>query len=188
LPRTEMAVRSTATTREGRMARGSRGVLAGMVAAAAGLAAALALAQPPLPRATPKPGYVTPPENSAGLYPVSGEPVFKARCAGCHEPAIDRAPDRKALAARSPEEVYDALTVGAMKTIGATLSPSELYGVTRFLTGKSSTPQTAQGPDPNVCAKHGPLQPGGPQWNGWGRDVVNSRYQPKPGFAAADIP
>jgi polyvinyl alcohol dehydrogenase (cytochrome) len=157
---------------------------------AAGLAASLALAQPPAGRPvyTPKPGYVVPPENSAGLYPVSGEPIFKARCAGCHEPAVDRAPDKRALAARSPEEVYDALTVGAMKPIAAGMSPAEIYGVTRFLTGKVPTPQTAQGPDPNLCARHGPLQPKGPQWNGWGRDVVNSRYQPKPGFAAADIP
>lgn len=158
-----------------------------VLAAAVVLAAGIAGAQAP-PRPTPKPGYVTPPENSAGLYPISGEPIFKARCAGCHDPAVDRAPTRAQLAGRSPEEVYDALTVGAMKTIGATLSPAELYGVTRFLTGKSPTPQTAQGPDPNVCASHGPLRPDGPRWNGWGRDLANSRYQPEPGFTAADIP
>ena len=57
-------------------------------------------ARPPPP--TPKPGYVVPPENSAGLYPVSGEPIFKARCAGCHEPAIDRAPTRQELRRRAP--------------------------------------------------------------------------------------
>src|SRR6185436_4977527 len=45
-----------------------------------------------------------------------------------------------------------------------------------------------QGPDPNVCATHPPLKPEGPQWNGWGRDLANSRYQPNPGFGAADIP
>ena len=151
------------------------------------LVASWALAQPPA-RPVPKPGYVTPPENSAGLYPISGEPIFKARCASCHEPAIERAPDRAQLRARSPEEVYDALTIGAMKPMGDAMTPAEIYGVVRFLTGKSPTPQTAQGPDPNVCATHGALQPNGPQWNGWGRDVANSRYQPKPGFAAADIP
>jgi polyvinyl alcohol dehydrogenase (cytochrome) len=162
-------------------------------AAAVGLAlgvAAAAAQQPPPgpPRPTPKPGYVTPPENSAGLYPISGEPIFKAKCAGCHEPAVDRAPTKQELEARSPEEVYDALTGGAMRTIGASMSPAEIYGVVRFLTGKSPTPQTAQGPDPNLCAKSGPIQAAGPQWNGWGRDPINSRYQPKPGFAAADIP
>ena len=153
------------------------------LAALAGLALCVsaAMAQQPAgpPRPTPKPGYVAPPENSAGLYPVNGEPIFKARCAACHAPAIDRAPTKEQLEARSPEEVYDALTGGAMKTIGAGMTPAEIYGVVRFLTGKSPTPQTAQGPDPNRCATNGPIQAGGPQWNGWGRDVENSRYQPR---------
>ena len=138
--------------------------------------------------ATPKAGYVVPPENSAGLYPVSGEPIFKAKCAGCHEPATGRAPTREMLGARAPEEVYDALTIGAMKPMAAGLSDAELYGVVRFITGKSPVPNVVQGPDPNPCKVNGPLQPNGPQWNGWGRDLANSRYQPKPGFAAADIP
>lgn len=153
------------------------------------IAASLAFAQTPArPVYTPKPGYVTPPENSAGLYPISGEPIFKARCAACHEPAVERAPDRKALSARAPEEVYDALTVGQMKPMAEGMTPAEIYGVVRYLTGKSPTPQTAQGPDPNLCPTHGPLKAEGPRWNGWGRDLENSRYQPDPGFAAADIP
>ena len=68
------------------------------------------------------------------------------------------------------------------------MTPAELYGVVRFITGKSPTPQATQGPDPNLCKSNRPLQPNGPQWNGWGRDLANSRYQPKPGFAAGDIP
>src|SRR5205085_8337004 len=133
-----------------------------MAVAAAGMMAAVAFAQPAPPARpaapTPKPGYVVPPENSAGLYPVSGEPIFKQRCAGCHDPAVDRAPTKAQLEARSPEEVYDALTIGAMKPMAAGLTDAQLYGITRFLTGKSPTPQRAAGPDPNVCAKHGPLR------------------------------
>ncbi len=158
---------------------------------AVGLAASLAFAQSPTggaPRAPAKPGYVTPPENSAGLYPVNGEPIYRARCQGCHEPAVERAPSRDQLRVRSPEEVYDALTVGAMKPMGDAMTPAEIYGVVRYLTGKSPTPQTAQGPDANVCATHPALNAAAPQWNGWGRDLENSRYQPRPGFAAADIP
>lgn len=161
------------------------------------LAAPQALSQPPAappaaqaparPAVTPKPGYVVPPENSAGLYPVSGEPIFKAKCAGCHEPAVGRAPTRELLAGRSPEEVYDALTIGAMRPMAEGMTSAEIYGVVRFITGKSPVPQVAQGPDPNLCKTNGPLQPNGPQWNGWGRDLANSRYQPKPGFATADV-
>lgn len=141
-----------------------------------------------LPEAKPLPGYVVPPENSGGLYPVSGEPVFKARCAGCHEPAIDRAPTREALAARAPEEIYDTLTIGAMKTNAAGLSDAELYGVVRYLTGRSPVPNAVAPPDSNPCPTQTKLQPGGPQWNGWSDDITNTRYQPKPGFTIADIP
>ena len=146
------------------------------------------LAQPPArPAAIPKPGYVVPPENSAGLYPVNGEPIFKAKCAACHEPAIGRAPSRDLLAARSPEDVYDVLTSGAMQPMAQGMTSAELYGVVRFITGKSPVPQTSQGPDPNPCRTNGPLQPNGPQWNGWGRELGNSRFQPRPGFSARDI-
>ena len=126
--------------------------LSGVLATAAGLllAASAVLAQPPAgaaaPRPTPKPGYVTPPENSAGLYPVAGEPIFKARCAQCHDPAVGRAPAKDLLAARAPEEVYDALTIGAMKPMAAGLSEAELYGVTRFITGTWRTAATSPSP------------------------------------------
>jgi polyvinyl alcohol dehydrogenase (cytochrome) len=162
--------------------------LGGVVLLAFAASASLAQAPAAAPaRPTPKPGYAPPPENSAGLYPVAGEPIFKARCAQCHEPAVGRAPGRELLAGRSPEEVYDALTLGAMKPMAQGLSDAELYGVVRFITGKSPVPDAPQVADSNPCKVNGPLQPAGPQWNGWGRDLGNSRYQPKPGFAAADI-
>jgi polyvinyl alcohol dehydrogenase (cytochrome) len=166
------------------------------VAAWLALASPVALAQqtpapqpaPRAPQATPRPGYVVPPENSAGLYPVAGEPIFKARCATCHEPAVDRAPTRQQLAVRAPEEVYDALTVGAMKPMATGLSEAEIYGVVRYLTGKSPTPQTASAPDSNICAAHAPLNLRGPMWNGWSPTLANLRYNPAPGISAADVP
>jgi len=137
---------------------------------------------------TPKPGFVMPPENSAGFYPINGEPIFKERCAACHDPAVDRAPSRQLLKSRSAEEVYDALTIGVMKPMASGLAAAELYGLTRFLTGKSPVPQTSSAPDPNQCMSHGPLNARGPQWNGWGNGLENLRYQPNPGFDASAIP
>jgi polyvinyl alcohol dehydrogenase (cytochrome) len=128
-----------------------------------------------------------PPENSGGLYPVNGEPFYKDKCASCHESGANRAPTRAELGARSPEEVYEVLTTGAMKTMATGLTDAQLYGIVRFLTGKSPVPNVVQGPDPNLCKTNGPLQPNGPQWNGWGRDLANTRYQPTPGFKTADI-
>ena len=80
---------------------------------ALGLTAALlgfsALAQTPAPppaggRAGQglRPGFQLPPENSGGLYAGNGEPIFKARCASCHEPAVERAPSRAELGAAPP--------------------------------------------------------------------------------------
>ncbi|HZZ69089.1 MAG TPA: PQQ-binding-like beta-propeller repeat protein, partial [Phenylobacterium sp.] len=108
-------------------------------------------------------------------------------CAQCHEPAVGRAPTRDLMGVRTPEDIYDVLTIGPMKPMAEGLSPAELYGVVRFITGKSPVPNAPQPPDLNLCKTNSPLQPNGPQWNGWGRDLANSRYQPKPGFAVADI-
>ncbi|HEX5005904.1 MAG TPA: PQQ-binding-like beta-propeller repeat protein [Hyphomonadaceae bacterium] len=154
-----------------------------------GLAAgALAQQAPPRPPPPAKPGYVVPPENSGGLYPVSGEPIFKERCAGCHEPAVDRAPPRVELGKRAAEEVYDALTIGVMKPMATGLTDAQMYGVVRYLTGKSPIPNAVSPADTNICAQHPPLVPEGPAWNGWSPETTNLRYQPKPGFSAADIP
>ncbi len=138
--------------------------------------------------AQPKAGYVRPPENSGGLYPIAGEPIYKARCAGCHDSGEDRAPTREQMAAKSPEEVYDALTVGAMRLMAEGMSEAEMYGVVRYLTGKSPTPNIAMGPDPNLCPRNTPIQATGPQWNGWGNGPENLRYQPRPGFTKGDVP
>jgi polyvinyl alcohol dehydrogenase (cytochrome) len=164
------------------------GVVCALIGLAVAISTAWAQEAPPRAAAAPKAGYVVPPENSAGLYPVAGEPIFKAKCASCHEPAIGRAPSKALLAARAPEEVYDALTLGAMKPMAEGLSEAQLYGLVRFITGKSPVPNVVAGPDPNLCKANTALTPSAPQWNGWGADLENSRYQPKPGFRTADIP
>jgi polyvinyl alcohol dehydrogenase (cytochrome) len=44
-------------------------------------------------------------------------------------------------------------------------------------------------PEKNICADAaGPLALGSAQWNGWGRDVENTRYQPEPAIRASDVP
>jgi polyvinyl alcohol dehydrogenase (cytochrome) len=136
----------------------------------------------------PRPGYQLPPENSAGLYPVSGEPFFRANCAACHEPAISGAESRTEMAKHSPEEVYDKLMNGSMYQYAVNMNQAQIYGVVRYLTGKSPVPNIPQGPDPNMCAGDAPLKADGPMWNGWSVDVTNDRYQANPGFSAADVP
>jgi len=51
-------------------------------------------------------------------------------------------------------------------------------------------PDTAVAPAPegNLCANPaGPVAVGTAQWNGWGRDLDNSRYQPEPAIRAEDV-
>jgi polyvinyl alcohol dehydrogenase (cytochrome) len=44
-------------------------------------------------------------------------------------------------------------------------------------------------PEKNPCAAHAdPVAVGSVQWNGWGRDPFNTRYQPEPAIRAMDVP
>ncbi|HEY3654825.1 MAG TPA: PQQ-binding-like beta-propeller repeat protein [Steroidobacteraceae bacterium] len=48
---------------------------------------------------------------------------------------------------------------------------------------------SAAAPEKNICADAAsPLALGSAQWNGWGRDVENTRYQPEPAIRATDVP
>ena len=44
-------------------------------------------------------------------------------------------------------------------------------------------------PEKNLCAARAdPVAVGSVQWNGWGRDLSNTRYQPEPAIRAMDVP
>jgi polyvinyl alcohol dehydrogenase (cytochrome) len=44
-------------------------------------------------------------------------------------------------------------------------------------------------PEKNLCAERAdPVAVGSVQWNGWGRDLFNTRYQPEPAIRAMDVP
>ncbi|HEY2780955.1 MAG TPA: PQQ-binding-like beta-propeller repeat protein [Steroidobacteraceae bacterium] len=44
-------------------------------------------------------------------------------------------------------------------------------------------------PEKNICAARAdPVAVGSVQWNGWGRDLSNTRYQPEPAIRATDVP
>jgi polyvinyl alcohol dehydrogenase (cytochrome) len=44
-------------------------------------------------------------------------------------------------------------------------------------------------PEKNACLEpSAPLALGSAQWNGWGRDLENTRYQPEPALRATDVP
>jgi polyvinyl alcohol dehydrogenase (cytochrome) len=44
-------------------------------------------------------------------------------------------------------------------------------------------------PEKNLCSSRAdPVAVGSVQWNGWGRDLFNTRYQPEPAIRAMDVP
>ena len=118
-----------------------------------------------------------------------GAALYKAHCATCHEAGSvqGRIPKRDELAARTPESIFSAMFGGAMDIQAAGLTQDEGRAIARYLTGKefSAIKESSAG----MCsapAKSFSLADS--DWNGWGVELDNSRYQPKPGLTAGDVP
>lgn len=126
--------------------------------------------------------------------PSAGEAVFDAHCKGCHEPAIERAPNRATLATMPPATIVDALTTGVMRPMAAGLSDADKQAVAAYLTAAGAPSQVARGRAPAgpvgvdvKCAVNPPIKPTGSDWASVGLDGSH-RYQANPGFKAADVP
>jgi polyvinyl alcohol dehydrogenase (cytochrome) len=117
-----------------------------------------------------------------------GAALYKQRCATCHDGAAQaRMPSHSELAARTPEAVYKAMFEGAMVPQSAGLSAEEGRAIARFVTGKefavAPTKLAAQ-----CTAAPSPVRIQSTDWNGWGNDLANTRFQSSPGLSAADVP
>jgi polyvinyl alcohol dehydrogenase (cytochrome) len=118
--------------------------------------------------------------------------LYQESCASCHDTGANRAPGLDALRQMQPERVLDALERGAMISMANRRSPAERRALAEFVTGKSfAEPFNTTPSDKAMCAD----APGraiysiaGPAWNGWGVSTSNARFQPSPGFTAADVP
>jgi polyvinyl alcohol dehydrogenase (cytochrome) len=122
---------------------------------------------------------------AAAAVVAHGEALFKARCATCHDPAVDRAPPKVALARRFPDDIATALKTGVMQPMAAGLSDEDIRAVATYLGADGMTEQAG---DPPLCASSGKFSLSGPAWNGWSIDARNSRFQPDPGVSSADVP
>jgi polyvinyl alcohol dehydrogenase (cytochrome) len=127
--------------------------------------------------------------GTAAAQTPDGAKVYADSCASCHDAPTGRTPPKDALKDRTADAIHLALTSGSMAIQGVSLTVAEKKAVAEYLSGKTLGAGTAQGA--GLCAaKPAPLGKlaGKPQWNGWGADSDNSRYQPKPGMDAADVP
>lgn len=106
-----------------------------------------------------------------------GAAIFRANCATCHDGAAgSRAPARDQLQARTPESIIAALTGGAMRYQGLSLSGGERRAVAEYLTGKQVGAESKVDPSIGRCKVPTPLTglAVGPSWNGWSADLQNT--------------
>ena len=132
------------------------------------------------------------PAGFAGAQTPDGAALFKDNCASCHEGGVDRAPSRDALRALTPEVVLAAMETGPMVTMASRASTADRRAMAEFVTGKLFA--APLNPKPSASAMC-PGAPGsfnastGPNWNGWGVDAGNTRFQGRAtaGLSAADV-
>ena len=118
-----------------------------------------------------------------------GAEVYKVWCASCHDHPQERIPARDVISKRTSDDVLKALTTGSMREQAKTLSDPERRALATFLTGKEPSVSAAPVAAANHCSSPpAPIVLNDKGWNGWGRDLENSRYQPHPGVKSADIP
>src|SRR5579884_2377808 len=125
---------------------------------------------------------------AAAAAQPGGKALFQKNCAVCHQASGEnRAPLPDALAQLPQQAIVAALETGSMKTQGASLTPAQRVAIARFLS--SDTGAKANTAASNLCPANPPIV-GIAGWNGWGVDLVNSRYQPAnaAGMTGADIP
>jgi polyvinyl alcohol dehydrogenase (cytochrome) len=123
--------------------------------------------------------------------PPPGAALYAQNCASCHDHPKDRIPPKETLAKRTPEEVVMALTTGTMRVQAGGLNYNDQVALATYITGRPPSDKLVMPPEKNLCAKGArfvPVTATAGQWNGWGLDLDNSRYQPRPGLDAKDLP
>ena len=139
--------------------------------------------------------------SAAEAPEMDGGVLFKERCASCHDPAIDRAPTRETMATRPASELVEVMTKGAMQPMADGLSELQVLAIAQFLTRPAppAPGPAAGGPagrpvafnpkiTDQICATHPPIRITPTDWNSWGLDERNTRFQRNPGLKAADVP
>jgi polyvinyl alcohol dehydrogenase (cytochrome) len=122
-----------------------------------------------------------------------GAARYDGACAMCHDaPAAgSRAPLKSALRDRSPEAIVDALTGGAMRYQGLSLSGAERRVIAEYLTGRSLGGDLTGAATSRCTAPPALADPAThPLWNGWGPTIENTHFQStaQAGLTAAQVP
>jgi polyvinyl alcohol dehydrogenase (cytochrome) len=122
--------------------------------------------------------------------PQTGESMYKASCAQCHDAGVGRAPTRDTFHDMSPERVLAAMETGEMVTMGMRWPADGRRAIAEFLTGKAIGTSLTTEPSPQAMCKSTAFAISGPAWNGWGDNTSNTRFQSAAaaGITAAQVP
>ena len=129
-----------------------------------------------------------PAPTTAAEAAQQGEPLFKAHCASCHDPAVGRAPDRAQLDRLGTLEVLNALLNGSMRPMAQGMTTTQLGEIAAYVSPPKKEAAVPPPPDPPKCAKIEPFAPHKGDWPAWGLDAANRRNQTTGGIAAGDVP
>ena len=145
----------------------------------------LALQQPPQAPAALVQDMAHPQNTNAGIY------AFTSHCAGCHDTAKGGATDRHALNRLTPEQVLASITTGSMAQYATAMTDFEKRVVAVYVGGRplgaAASGDASQ--MKNRCVSRPAFEPSkASEWNGWGFDTGNSRFQTSPGLTAAETP
>ena len=125
----------------------------------------------------------------AGGDRTLGETLYQQRCASCHDHPTGRTPAKATIAANTRTAIAQALLEGVMRPMAAGLHSTDIASIATYLSvAKDTGLGVAALEAPRCTGAPPPMTLDGPGWNGWGNSETQTRYQPNPGFAAADIP
>lgn len=118
--------------------------------------------------------------------------IFSARCATCHDPSTEGAPNREQLRTRTRQQVVDALTGGVMQAMATGLSPAQIGAIADYLTARAPAVPTgpvpvSTPPSPAAAARLAKVRPvtaamarapAPGDWLQWGRTGDGQNFSP----------
>jgi len=135
---------------------------------------------------------------STAAFAQDGAALYRRDCASCHDMGVDRAPARDALQTMTAERVLAAMESGPMISMASRDNGAERRAIAQYVSGKAlsardlstTPPQTAMCVTPQVTPGNFANPLAGKNWNGWGNNTSNTRFQDAntAGFTAAQAP
>jgi polyvinyl alcohol dehydrogenase (cytochrome) len=127
--------------------------------------------------------------DAESTAPADTAALWEARCSACHDHPHGRIPPHVLISTiRSPDDIVFALSNGVMRRQAAGLSAEQIRALAVYLTGREPGAETRDRHANRCSTPAAPLHLADGDWNGWGRDASNTRFQPTPGFTAAEVP